>query len=117
VKPKPMADRRTAERFDVVGALWGQLELTDSARVCNVSTTGALLDSPRPAALDASQEVRLVVDGLEVAVDARVRHVQRIDATMGAARYLIGVEFDAPPLSVVQSIEELMTDTGAEPGS
>ena len=114
---KPTADRRSAERFDVVGALWGQLELTDSARVCNVSTSGALLDSPRPAALDASQEVRLVVDGLEVAVAAHVRHVHAVGAATGAPRYRIGVEFDAPPLSVVHTIEELMADTGDEPGS
>lgn len=110
---KPTADRRSAERFNVVGALWGQLELTDSARVCNVSTSGALIDSPRPAALDASQEVRLVVDGHEVAVAAHVRHVNPLDAA-GASRYLIGVEFDSPPLSVVQSIEELMADAGEE---
>jgi hypothetical protein len=111
---KPIADRRSAQRFDVVGALWGQLELTDAARVCNVSTTGALLDAPRPAAHDASQEVRLVVDGLEVAVSSHVRHVRQIDAQSGAARYRIGVEFDAPPLSVVQSIEELMAESGEE---
>jgi hypothetical protein len=111
----PTADRRSAERFDVVGALWGQLELTDSARVCNVSTTGALLDSPRPAALDASQEVRLVVDGLEVAVAAHVRHVHTVEPAPGATRYRIGVEFDSPPLSVVQTIEELMADGSEEP--
>jgi hypothetical protein len=107
---KPIADRRSAERYDVVGALWGQLELTESARICNVSVTGALLDSPRPAALDASQEVRLVVDGLEVTVDAHVRHVHRLETDAGTARYLIGVEFASPPLSVVQSIEELAAD-------
>ena len=104
---RPIANRRSAERFDVVGALWGQLELMDPARVCNVSTTGALLDSPRPAALDASQEVRLIVDGLEVAVESHIRHVRRVESASSAPRYLIGVEFSSPPLSVVQSIEDM----------
>jgi PilZ domain len=111
---KPMADRRHGERFDVVGALWGQLELTESAQIRNVSTTGALIDSPLPAALDSSQPLRLVVDGHEVKVDAHVRHVRRIPIERGTARYLIGLEFSSPPVSVVQSIEQLGTNLSSE---
>jgi len=111
---KPMADRRHGERFDVVGALWGQLELTESAQIRNVSTTGALIDSPLPAALDSSQPLRLVVDGHEVKVDAYVRHVQRIGVERGAPRYLIGLEFASPPVSVVQSIENLGANLSSE---
>jgi hypothetical protein len=111
---KPMADRRHGERFDVVGALWGQLELSESAQIRNVSTTGALIDSPLPAALDSSQPLRLVVDGHAVSVEALVRHVRRVTVDRGSARYLIGLEFSSPPVSVVQSIEQLAANWSSE---
>jgi len=42
-----------------------------------------------------------------VALDARVRHIRRINAETGAPRYLLGLEFMSPPESVLQSIEQL----------
>jgi hypothetical protein len=94
-------------RFDVVGALWGLLELTETARICNVSNTGALIDSPLSAALDSTQMVRVIVEGQTVALEARVRHIRRTHVEAGTPRYLIGLEFLSPPESVVQSIEQL----------
>jgi hypothetical protein len=111
---RPSADRRHGERFDVVGALWGQLELTESAQIRNVSTTGALIDSPLPAALNSSQPLRLVVDGHEVKVEAHVRHVRRVPVDRGALRYLLGLEFSSPPVSVVQSIEQLAANQSSD---
>jgi hypothetical protein len=107
---KPFGDRRGQVRFDVVGALWGLLELTETARICNVSNTGALIDSPLPAALDSTQTVRVIVEGQTVALDARVRHIRRVGIESGTPRYLIGLEFMSPPESVVQSIEQLATN-------
>ena len=106
----PLGDRRSRVRFDVVGALWGVLELTETARIRNVSNTGALIDSPLPVALESTQTVRVIVNGEPVAVDASVRHVRRIEpdsAEPGAPRYLIGLEFLSPPESVLQTIEQL----------
>ena len=65
----PLGDRRSRARFDVVGALWGVLELTESARIRNVSNTGALIDSPLPVALESTQTVRVIVNGEPVAVE------------------------------------------------
>lgn len=104
---KPLGDRRGRVRFDVVGALWGLLELTETARICNVSNSGALIDSPLPAALDSTQTVRVIVEGQAVALDARVRHIRRTSVENGTPRYLIGLEFVSPPESVIQSIEQL----------
>ena len=66
-----MTDRRSRPRYDIVGALWGVLELHEDACIRNVSATGALLDSPFPVALDSAQTVRLSVDGQWVAVEAQ----------------------------------------------
>jgi hypothetical protein len=100
-----MSNRRSEVRYDVVGALWGQLELHDEAQLRNVSVSGALLESPLAAALDSTQLVQLTVEGQQVAVEARVRHVTPLDDLRGFSRFLIGVEFVALPTSVLQSIE------------
>jgi hypothetical protein len=108
-----VSDRRLQARYDVIGVLWGVLELHEEARLRNVSTTGVLLDSPVPMALDSAQTIRLAVDGQGVAVEARVRHVhQTEDAT--EPRYVIGLEFIEPPSSVLQSIELLSTSVSLE---
>ena len=41
-----LGDRRARVRLEVVGALWATLELTEPARVVNISKDGALLTSP-----------------------------------------------------------------------
>ena len=65
-----MSDRRAEPRYDVIGALWGVLELHEEARLRNVSATGVLLDSPVPMALDSAQTIRLEVDGQGITVAA-----------------------------------------------
>ena len=102
-----MSDRRAEPRYDVIGALWGVLELHEEARLRNVSATGVLLDSPVPMALDSEQTIRLEVDGQGVTVDARVRHVRQQNNDSREPRYVIGLEFIEPPSSVLQSIEQL----------
>jgi hypothetical protein len=102
-----VSDRRGQPRFDVIGSLWGVLELDEEARLRNVSTTGALLDSPLAMALDSVQTIRLAVDGHDVTVEARVRNVHQQTNGSIESRYVIGLEFIDPPLSVLQTIEQL----------
>lgn len=104
---KPTGDRRAQERFDVVGALWGLLDIVEPAQIKNVSQTGALIDAPFAPPIESTQTVRVIVEGEPVVVDARVRHVRRIETDIRGPRYLIGLEFLSPPESVLQSIELL----------
>lgn len=108
-------DRRQDERFDVVGAMWGVLEINEPAQIENVSLTGALLNSSMPAAPNFEQAVQLVVDGQEVKVDVTIRHVHAVKNTDGEDRYLIGVECASPPMLVVQAVEQLAVDQGQDP--
>jgi hypothetical protein len=82
------------------------LEVHESAHVIDVSNAGALIESPLAVAVDSLQSVRLTVEGREVAMDARVRHLRRVDRE-GAARYLVGLEFLSPPITFVQSVDHL----------
>jgi hypothetical protein len=104
---KPLGDRRIRARFDVIGALWGLLELTESAHVVNISTTGALVESSSPVAVDSTQSIHLTLDDRSIAVDARVRHLRRVVSADGLQRFLVGLEFVAPPLHLLNSIDRL----------
>jgi hypothetical protein len=111
-----MTDRRAQKRYDVVGSLWGVLELTEEARVVNISGGGVLLDSPFPCAVDSTQAVQLGIDGQGVTVDARVRYVHPEPGTgREPPRYYIGAEFISPPLSVQQSIELMSGSARSHP--
>ena len=84
-------------RLEVVGALWATLELTEPARVVNISKDGALLTSPVAMPPESVQPLHRKLDGQEVTVDARVRHVRRVSGPDEPIRYLVGVEFLSIP--------------------
>ena len=88
-----LGDRRTSPRLEVVGSLWASLELSEAARVLNASDSGALIASRTPVPVDAVQALRLQLDGRDVTVTARVRHLRQATAVNGDPEYLIGVEF------------------------
>jgi hypothetical protein len=93
--------------MEIVGRFWGTLELLETARVVNISTTGALIESPLPVALHSTEAIRLSVDGEEIAVNAQVRHQRQVIRDGEAPQYLIGVEFLSPPHLLVHSIQQL----------
>ena len=106
----PSTDRRIFERFDVVGALWGVLELPETATVLNVSSTGMLIESNLCPPLNSVHTVRILVDGDPVLVDTVVR---RCHPTAGG-QMLIGLEFLTAPTMVLASIEQLRADKQIE---
>jgi hypothetical protein len=103
---KPLGDRRARIRLEVVGQLWGTLEVTNEARVVNISRNGALIASPLPAALDSTQALRLTLRGHEIGLRARVRHLKRVarDADH-EGYYRIGLEFLDQPAALLQALE------------
>jgi len=101
-----LGDRRGRIRLEVVGSLWGTLEVSRPARVVNISRTGALIASPVPVALDSTQTVKLVIEGHEIKVEARVRHLKRVMSPEDdGAHYRIGLEFLEAPLAVLHALE------------
>ena len=95
-----LGDRRSRVRLEVVGALWATLELTEPARLVNISREGALITSSVPMPPESVQPLHLKARGQDVTVDARVRHIRRVSGPDEPSRYLIGVEFlSIPPAS------------------
>jgi len=101
---RPLGDRRRRIRLEVVGSLWGALEIDRQAQLMNISRTGALIVSPVAAAVDSMQSVRLTIEGHEIKLAARVRHMQRVDEASGP-RYRIGLEFLEEPAVLAHAFE------------
>lgn len=99
----PSTDRRAFARFDVVGPLWGQLELPEVATVVNVSGSGLLIEAASCPVPNSVHAVRMLVDGDPVSVDAVVRHCR----PGSTGRFRIGLEFLTVPTTVLVSIEQL----------
>src|SRR5688572_6922283 len=73
-----VGDRRSTVRLEVVGALWGTLEVRKPARVININREGALLEYPIPVVADTVHTVTVEREGQRVSFDVRVRHVQAV---------------------------------------
>jgi PilZ domain-containing protein len=102
---KPLGDRRGRIRLEVVGSLWGTLEVNTQASIINISRGGALIASPVPAPVDSVQTIRLMVKGREIAVDARVRHIEHaVNSAVDDRMYRVGLEFLQTPAALVDII-------------
>lgn len=102
---KPFGDRRARIRLEVVGSLWGTFEVTKQARVVNISRNGALISSPVPAAVDSTQTVRLMLEGHEIKLAARVRHLRQVSVGDEPGQYRIGLEFLEAPIALAEALE------------
>jgi hypothetical protein len=100
-----VGDRRSAVRLEVVGALWGTLEVHKRARVRDLNHDGALLEYPVPVVPDTVHAVTFAHDGHRISLDVRVRHVRTEKTAEGVVVYLAGVEF----LSAPAALPELVT--------
>jgi hypothetical protein len=97
-----IGDRRGKPRFDVVGELWGTLEMVVGLAVRNASPAGALLESHVPLAPDSVHLLRLSGDERDTGTRVQVRHVN--PAAAGASTYLIGVGFLSPAPSFARTV-------------
>jgi hypothetical protein len=103
---RSLGDRRGAVRLEIVGSLWGTLQLVEVAHVVNISQGGALIMSAVAMSVDAAAPVRVNVGGHEVTLEARVRHLRHVPAVATQPEhYLIGLEFSSVPAAVAQALE------------
>lgn len=103
---RPLGDRRSRIRLEVVGLLWGTLEVSNQARVINISRNGALIASPMPAVVESSQAVRLVLRGQEITLRTRVKHLRWVAGAGGDdPHYRIGLEFLDQPPSLLKALD------------
>jgi hypothetical protein len=83
------------------------LELTESARIVNISANGALIESAAKVALGSLHELQLTLDGHLARVAARVCRLEPVNGPSGSPLYLIALEFLSPPSALAESIRML----------
>lgn len=91
MKERIRGDRRTKNRFELVGTLPGTLETWHRHRVRNLSPGGVLVESSIALPPGSRVSGRLVLQGSQRDVKAEVRYTQVDGSASGAARYLIGL--------------------------
>ena len=88
-----LADRRAATRFEIVGELWGSVQVLESLHVCNVSPGGALVESSAPLPVGSLQPIRLSRGVETTELRAAVRHLSPVHLPGGGRCYRVGLEF------------------------
>lgn len=99
----PTTDRRAYERFDVLGSLWGVLELPETASIVNASGSGLLIEATVCPVLESVHSTDIQIGGEALRVESVVRHLTPGDA----GKFLIGLEFIQPPATFDNAIEHL----------
>ena len=107
-----LGDRRLRPRFEIMGELWGTLEVALHLPMKNVGIGGALFESPIPLAAESIHRLTWKADERETAVQVRVRHARPIESADGECGYLIGIEFLSLNPLIGAQIQEWLAATG-----
>lgn len=91
MKERIRGDRRTKNRFELVGTLPGTLETWHRHRVRNLSPGGALVESLIPLPPGTRVTGRLSFQGNQRDVKAEVRYIKEDGSGPGATKYLLGL--------------------------
>lgn len=100
-----LGDRRTGTRMEVVGVLWGTLDVITPVKVVNLSATGVLIETEAPAPVGSPQFIQFVFDRQIVGVETRVCHLQDVLQATAAPTYLIGLEFVSPSAEALRGFD------------
>jgi hypothetical protein len=88
----PLADRRSASRFAIVGKPWGSVETLEPMRVRNLTREGMLVESATPLAVGSVHEFQLINGTVTARIRAAVRHVSSARQAGSGRGYLVGLE-------------------------
>jgi hypothetical protein len=105
-------DRRMSVRLEVVGSLWGTLEVDRPVAVIDIGPRGMRIASQEIAAVDSMRSVQIGVGEEATRVDARVRHLHYALAEDGRSYCVIGLEFVSPPVALSDAIGAIAARTG-----
>ena len=111
----PLADRRLASRFEIVGKQWGVLDTLEPLRVRNLSAEGMLLECPSPLPVGSVHEFQLIDGTTTVRVRAAVRHLSPLRQSSTARYFLVGVEFVNLDTRSTSGIERWLKEQSAQP--
>jgi len=102
---KPLGDRRSRVRLEVLGTLRGTLELSEPARLINISAHGALIETSVLMAVGSFQELVVTLAGRATRIAGRVRRLEHVPDTH-TWKYLVGLEFLSPSPRLTETIDQ-----------
>jgi hypothetical protein len=108
-----LGDRRTALRFEIIGQLWGGLEMVNSTPLRNLAHGGALVELRTPPNPEAFRSIRFGLDGAVHDLQVRICHVTHNGAIDGD-RYLVGLQFVEPSAAALEHIDRIIEARLAE---
>lgn len=98
------AERRTAERLEILGDLQGEVMVYQPMAIRELSHGGAQIETSFPLQLDSLHELRLELGGASVVVKGRVVHCSIADMDREFVAYRCGLEFVQPSAGVREVI-------------
>lgn len=98
------AERRAAERLEILGDLRGEVMVYQPMAVREISHGGALIETSFPLHLDSLHEIRLELGDASVVVKGRVVHCSISDMDREFVTYRAGLEFIQPSAGVREVI-------------
>jgi hypothetical protein len=109
-----LGDRRQRPRFEIVGQLWGSLELVEPLAVVDLSPGGALLEGPAELPVESVHRLRVEHAAETADVQVRVAHARAIDTVSGSGLHRTGVEFLAVPESASGWLDTVLAENPSQ---
>jgi hypothetical protein len=114
---RKLADRRGRPRFEIVGELWGSLEMGVGLTLANVSHSGGMVLSPVRLETGSEHHVSINCQGYQSPTKVRVRHVRPSAGDSGQPGYFIGLEFLTVGAVLQTQIQQWLNAAGEPAGS
>jgi hypothetical protein len=109
-----LGDRRSDLRFEIIGQLWGSLEMDEQLPLRDLGRGGALVEARQPFSADGLHALRLIIDDRPNDVEVRVRHVTPVKEGL-VDRFLIGVEFVNVGAATLEQIDRIVAAAMGQP--
>lgn len=106
--PGAPADRRTAERVEILGALHGEVMVYQPMTILEIGPGGVTIETPFPLQLDSLHDFRLTLGERSLVAKGRIVHSRISDVDQERVTYRSGVEFVEPPSRVREAIAEFI---------
>ena len=110
----PLAERRLASRFEVVGKPWASVETLETLRVRNLAREGMLVESATPLAVGSVHEFQLINGTVTARIRAAVRHLSSAREAGSGQWYLVGLEFLGLDAQTAARIESILYEQPAQ---
>ena|SRR6187431_1290938 len=108
LRPPEQADRRDAERLEILGELHGEVMVFQPMVIKEISRLGAQVETGFPLHVDSLHDVRLTLGDRSVVLKGRVAHCSISDMDQEVVTYRSGLEFVEPSDRVFLVISEFI---------